>query len=127
MRRSATEGLLHVRRITYARETVRLRPTTNTYPATELSYRGNVANSQAAAFYRAHGVERIAPAFELQPVADAPLMFTKFCLRYELGGCPRCADHSFPYAQPLTLQSPDGRNFALRFDCKACVMEVGGR
>ena len=64
---------------------------------------------------------------------ESPLMTCRFCLRHALGYCTREAKSSpprgeiergFPYREPLSLRLSDGRTFPLRFDCKACEMQV---
>ena len=64
---------------------------------------------------------------------ESILMTCRFCLRYALGYCTREAKSSpprgeiergFPYREPLRLRLSDGRTFPLRFDCKACEMQV---
>ncbi|MDR0972846.1 MAG: U32 family peptidase [Prevotellaceae bacterium] len=124
-RRQMIEGLLRVRRIRFRRECAVIRPTTHPYPAQKLTYLGNVANAEAAAFYRAHRVEQIDAAFEVQPPATAvPLMFTKYCLRYAMGWCPVHQGKRSPYREPFVLQAPNGQRFRLEFDCKKCEMRV---
>lgn len=94
------------------------------YPQTQLSYLGNVANREAAAFYRRHGVSRIEPALEQQMPEQPVLMFCRHCLRYSLGYCPTHHHRRAPWREPLMLQLADGRNFPLEFDCKNCQMKV---
>lgn len=53
----------------------------------------------------------------------APLMTCRFCLRQALGYCTRDGKR-LPYREPLSLRLSDGRTFPLRFDCKACEMQV---
>ena len=100
------------------------------YPEKELSYLGNVFNAQARAFYRKHGVELIADAYEADTTpGDVSLMITKHCLRYSFNLCPREArDWQIKgvNAEPMTLVSGAER-LTLRFDCKACEMHVVGR
>ncbi len=64
---------------------------------------------------------------------ESILMTCRFCLRHALGYCTREAKSSpprgeiergFPYREPLSLRLSDGRTFPLRFDCKACEMQV---
>lgn len=123
-RRQVMEELLVARRMTYRREVAVLKPTTHTYPQTELSYLGNVMNPQAASFYLDHGVQRVAPAFEQEAVPDAVLMFCKHCLRYSMGWCPIHQRERSPYKEPYYLVSTDGKRFRLSFDCKNCQMKV---
>lgn len=123
-RRQAVEKLITARRITYRRELAKVEPTTHNYPQPELTYLGNVANSKAAAFYHKHGVERIAPAYEKEKVADAALMFCKHCLKHSMGWCNVHQKGQSPYREPFYLQTTDGKRFRLAFDCKNCQMKV---
>ncbi|MBR3858814.1 MAG: U32 family peptidase [Bacteroidaceae bacterium] len=89
-----------------------------------LSYLANIANHRAADFYRARGAEKVAPAYELNALRGATLMFCRHCLRYAMGWCPHRGGKPSPYREPYTLVSADGKRFALTFDCKQCVMMV---
>lgn len=93
------------------------------FPERQLTYLGNVSNSQAEAFYKAHGVESLERAFELAPVKDVPLMFTKHCLRYSMGWCPVYQKTQSPYKEPYYLLYKDTR-LKLQFDCKHCQMLI---
>lgn len=124
LRRRGIEALLRVRRIRYRQEIVRMPETSHAYPLRELTYLGNVMNHEAEKFYRAHGVERIAPAFEKKQPEKAVLMFCCHCLRYSMGWCPVYHKTRSPYREPFYLVSGDGRRFRLEFDCKACQMKV---
>lgn len=53
-----------------------------------------------------------------------PLMTCRFCLRYQMGWCPRQHRVNSPYHEPYYLCSKDGRRFRLDFDCKKCEMKV---
>ena len=123
-RRQAIEKLIAARRINYRRELAVLRPTTNAFPQTTLTYLGNVMNARAASFYAGHGVASIAPAFEQTPVEKAVLMFCKHCLRYSMGWCPVHQRERSPYREPYYLVSTDGKRFRLEFDCRNCQMKV---
>lgn len=124
LRRQAVEKLLEARRITYPQERARWMETQHAFPTKELTYLGNVMNQEAEAFYREHGMERIASAFEKQQPDGAVLMFCKHCIRYSMGWCPTHHRVRSPYREPFFLVSGDGRRFRLRFDCKACQMRV---
>ena len=123
MRREGVERLLAVKRMRYPREWRRLRPTSHPFPVRSLSYLGNVANAKAEAFYRAHGVEAIEPAFECKLRQHVPLMFTKHCLRFSLGWCPKRQKGKSPYKEPYFLQYKDTL-LRLKFDCEACQMLI---
>lgn len=125
MRRLGVDKLLTDRRIRYQREiAAKIQALTPaTFPESQLTYLGNVSNKKAATFYRMHGVENVAPAFELLPVKDAPLMFSKHCLRYSMGWCPTYQKNKSPYKEPYYLLYKDTR-LRLQFDCKHCQMLV---
>ncbi len=124
LRRVTVEKLLSLRRINYHRELWRMPETEHPYPQKELTYLGNVMNKEAAAFYQKHGVEKIAPAFEVEHPEGAALMFCKHCLRYSMGWCPVHHKVKSPYREPYYLVSGDGKKFRLQFDCKNCQMKV---
>ena len=124
LRRATVEKLLALRRINYHRELWRMPETEHPYPQKELTYLGNVMNKEAAAFYQKHGVEKIAPAFEVEHPEGAALMFCKHCLRYSMGWCPVHHKVKSPYREPFYLVSGDGKKFRLQFDCKNCQMKV---
>ncbi len=100
------------------------------YPEKALSYLGNVFNAHARAFYKKHGVELIADAYEANSTAgEVSLMITKHCLRYSFNLCPKEAkDWQLKgiKAEPMTLINGNER-LTLRFDCKACEMHVVGK
>ena len=124
LRRATVEKLLALRRINYHRELWRMPETEHPYPQKELTYLGNVMNKEAVAFYQKHGVEKIAPAFEMEHPEGAALMFCKHCLRYSMGWCPVHHKVKSPYREPYYLVSGDGKKFRLQFDCKNCQMKV---
>jgi 23S rRNA 5-hydroxycytidine C2501 synthase len=117
-----------------AREAARPRPrggvlvNSAPFPESELTFRGNVLNRKAAAFYRRHGVASIEPAAESGiDLAGRPLMTLRFCPRFEIGQCPkqeREPGQDRPAAGPWTLRDGQGNALILRFDCAACRVEV---
>ena len=101
-----------------------LRKNAAPYPEQRLSYRGNVLNAYAAAFYRRHGITEIQPAAESGlDLRGQNVMTTKYCLKYQLGFCHK-EDGAKTLREPLALVDEDGRSYPLRFDCAACEMEV---
>ncbi len=125
MRREAAERLQAVRRMNYVRERSkpRLAAADNPYPERHLTYLGNVSNSLARTFYAEHGVTTVDPAFELKPVADVPLLFSKHCLRYSMGWCPIRQQGRSPFREPYYLLYKETR-LRLQFDCRNCRMLV---
>lgn len=123
-RRQLIELLIATRYTDYKQETSVWKPTTHQFPKEHLTYLGNVMNTSAASFYRDHGVSKVEEAFELNPIDDAVLMFTKHCIRYSMGWCPKYHNMKSPYHEPYYLMSSDGKRFKLSFDCKNCQMQV---
>ena len=91
-------------------------------PAPEaLTYQDNIANSVAREIYRERGSATIEEAFELTHREGVEYMRTKYCLRHELGLCPKQRPGTRP--EPLFLLN-NGRRLRLDFDCAACEMTV---
>lgn len=84
----------------------------------------NISNHAASDFYAARGIRNPAPAFELCPDRDTPLMQCRHCLRYSLGYCVKNGGRKPSWREPLYLLLPDGSRFRLRFDCHNCRMSV---
>jgi putative protease len=130
LRRDAVDALVA------AREAARPRPRRAlpveppaVYPERELSYLANVLNSRARDFYKRHGVQLIADAYEADTTpGEVSLMITKHCLRYSHSLCPKEAKGwvTGVNAEPMTLVNGKER-LTLRFDCKACEMHVVGK
>jgi len=126
LRRAALEALTEAREV--ARPRAVRRPATEPpplYPERELGYLGNVLNGKAREFYRRHGVELIADAYECNREAgDVSLMITRHCLRYSFNLCPK----EVRGIRPDPMQLVHGKQkLSLRFDCKRCEMHVIGR
>lgn len=121
-RREVLERLVQVRLAGYRPRQRRHVDNATPYPQATLDYLGNVLNDKAAAFYRRHGVTQIEPAAESGlDLAGRVVMTTKYCLRQELGGCLRQQTES---REDWILVDEKGHRYELRFDCKACQMQV---
>ena len=81
------------------------------------TYKANVSNSLASKRYGGPGE----PAYEQTHRPDAELMRTRYCVRYELGLCPK--HHGSGTNAPLFLTN-QGRRLQLSFDCARCEMTV---
>jgi collagenase-like PrtC family protease len=94
------------------------------YPKTRLSYSGNVSNEKARMFYERHGVTSIDPSLETggQLLPEEPVMTTKYCLKFELGWCPKQKPQTSLH-EPLFLTGAHDR-FQLYFDCAMCEMQL---
>lgn len=123
IRRRACDALIEAHNMQYIREESAILPTNHPYVESKLSYLGNVSNSLARKFYSRHSVEKISPAFEVEPVVGVPIMYCKHCIKYSFGWCSKSGEkHS--YKEPFYLVSGDGRRFRLQFDCAECMMKV---
>ncbi|MFM7022273.1 MAG: peptidase U32 family protein [Flavobacteriales bacterium] len=126
LRRTALEQLTQIRIKNYHREEFAIPKTDHPYPSKELDFMHNVANHMARKFYERHGVEKIEKAFELQwDPGKSRVMTTKYCVKYELGKCPKYHKDTLgtKLKEPLTLKH--GTNeYKLQFKCKPCEMEI---
>lgn len=120
-RRRAVEQLEAQRMLSYEREKPAVRQPAG-FPLKKLTYLGNVTNKLAHRFYTEHGVQEVLPGFEIKGEEEAVLMFTKHCVKYEMGWCPR-EGQTMPVAGPLVLSHGQQR-FRLEFDCRNCEMHV---
>lgn len=87
-----------------------------------IDYKFNVSNHLSRSAYGHAGGKTIEEAYELSHRKDAELMRTKYCIKYELGICPKyCGTKGL--GGPLHLHN-NGRSFSLSFDCSRCEMTV---
>lgn len=120
-RRVSLEQLEEQRNKGYVRELPKARSTAE-YPQKQLTYLGNVTNQLAKQFYLENGVQEVMPGFEVKAEKGVPLMFTKHCIKYEMGWCPR-EGYQSTMKEPLYLEN-NGQKFSLSFDCKKCEMQI---
>lgn len=86
----------------------------------------NISNRLAGQFVLTQGGAERLNALEVTGKLNSgqALMTCRFCLRYQLGWCPRRHGTRSPYKEPYYLCSRDGKRFRLEFDCKNCQMKV---
>lgn len=91
-----------------------------------MTYKANISNPIAESMYMAAGASCTEKAFELTHRSGAELMRTKYCIRHELGMCPRQKKGQEGKAAAATqlFLSNNGRRFPLVFDCARCEMAV---
>jgi len=123
-RRHIVEKLLQVRRINYHRSYRHKSAFSPSFISEELSYLDNIMNNKAKQYYQERGVKKIEWAFEKEGRRDVAVMFCKYCLRYDLNGCPVYQKNHLSGKEPYYLVSKDGKRFRLEFDCKNCQMKV---
>ncbi|MFM2290331.1 MAG: hypothetical protein RIS29_144 [Bacteroidota bacterium] len=120
-RRLAIEELEQVREAAYVRESAAPKQDAH-FPEKKLSYLGNVTNKLSEEFYKEHGVDEVMPGFEIVADKDVALMFTKYCVKFEMGWCPK-QGYKATFKEPLFLKNND-QLYKLTFDCKACEMRI---
>ena len=126
MRRTVYEQLSVERLKNYKREEREIVKTSHPYPVTVLDFTYNVSNKLARKFYERHGVTDIEKAFELQwDPGKSRVMTTKYCIKYELGKCPKYHKESrdSKLQEPLVLKQGE-LEYKLKFNCKPCEMEI---
>lgn len=126
LRRSVLDSLIAVRVSEYKVEKFQITKTDHPYPVKELDFTYNVSNKLARSFYERHGVTEIEKAFELQwEPGKSRVMTTKYCVKYELGKCPRFQKDTMgeKLVEPLTLKNGE-TEYKLKFNCKPCEMEI---
>ena len=91
------------------------------YPSEELTAEENVTNRLAEAFYRDHGVVRIARGLDLAPTtAGHRVMRSAYCIRREIGECLR----ERPQLRGDLYLEHGAHRYRLEFDCAACEMSL---
>ncbi len=130
MRRNVIEQLIKQRAQNRPGKTATIEKNAVAYPEKKLSYRGNVLNRKAAAFYRRHGVEEIEPALEsasnkkdMQDMRGKAVMVSKYCILFQLGYC-RKNQKSRDLPEPLVLVDEKGRRFIVKTNCRGCEMTI---
>lgn len=131
LRREVIEQLTEQRIACYKRNTRKAEVTPKpVYPETQLTFLANVYNHKARQFYQQHGVELIESAYEAHEVKDdAPLMITKHCLRFAFNLCPKQAKGIQGVRTKVTPMKliHNNEELTLKFNCKACEMQVWGK
>jgi len=122
LRRTVLEMLEKERTAKYKREKFEVRSSKFNKVEKKLDYKMNVINKFSEKFYKELGAEEIEEGFELQKdFSGKTLMTCKYCIKDELGYCPRNTDEKLD--EPLYL-SNGGKKYKLVFNCKDCQMEV---
>lgn len=80
----------------------------------------NCANALSKSLYKEIGIDA-ADAYELTPSDETELMRTKYCIRNELGLCPKIKKGE--KALPLILVN-NSKKLKVSFDCALCEMSI---
>lgn len=131
LRRQTIDALTEMRLKRYVRkERKAISEPAPVYPETHLTFLANVYNQKAREFYQRFGVTLIDQAYEAhQEKGDVPLMITKHCLRFAFNLCPKQAKGVQGVKTRVTPMQlvHNNETLTLKFDCKACEMQVWGR
>ena len=92
--------------------------------AAGMEYKANCSNAVAAGIYGKAWGHSPEPAYEITHRDGAELMRTRYCIKRELGICPKYGGKLPPgITGPLFLTN-NGRRLRLSFDCTRCEMIV---
>lgn len=122
-RRQLVDKLISVRKTSHRQDLIPFKQTTHPYPISDISYLGNVMNEKSKLFYEQHGAKVMQYAFEKEKQNNIALMFTRHCIKYSLGWCPKEEKSQHPYREPFYLIY-NNTKLRLSFDCKDCEMKV---
>lgn len=122
-RKKLISKLISARKITYRQELKKLEATQHAFPQKQLTYLHNISNKQSRAFYTQHQAQILQLAFEIKEKQNVPLMFTKYCIKFALGSCPKTGKSLPQLNEPLFLVN-DNVRLQLQFDCAKCQMLV---
>ena len=126
LRRTILQLLLEERLKNYPKQKSERIDNKTNFPTKKLTYKGNVVNEKARAFYKKHGVEVIENGFEkLDDFDDKQIMTTKYCIKGELHLCPFKDENLQTLAMKEPLFLNDGKHkYRLHFNCQKCEMEI---
>ncbi|MFH0783103.1 MAG: U32 family peptidase [Pseudomonadota bacterium] len=124
LRRRGLEEHMAKRLQEYVVENAEHRVNDYPWPAEEVSYLDNIGNRKALDFYRRHGVKRVSESgLRAKDVADCVLMTSKYCIRAQLGMCPKMVGKVSGSVETLVLADNTGE-YQLGFNCDSCEMTV---
>ncbi|WP_136808736.1 peptidase U32 family protein [Desulfosediminicola flagellatus] len=122
LRRLAFDNHLVARQESYSRPESQLQKNEILWLSNKATYLDNITNRYARDFYQRHGVTE----FDIAPQGvkgeqDVALMTTKYCIKAQLGICPKISPKVKKLAEPLTLTDKTGV-YELEFNCAQCEM-----
>jgi len=121
-RRQLIRELLHCRISLHIIPREEHAKTDHSFPEKNITYLGNVMNKKSKLFYEQHQSTVLEPAFEIK-ARQAALMFTRHCIKYTMGLCPKETGEKHPYKEPFYL-THKGLKLRMEFDCAKCEMRL---
>lgn len=122
LRRLAFDNHRVARHEAYIRQEFHLHKNETPWLSNTATYLDNITNRYSRDFYQRHGVT----TFHLAPQVvkgekDVALMTTKYCIKAQLGICPKISPKVKKLSEPLTLTDKTGV-YELEFNCAQCEM-----
>ena len=100
-------------------------PNNYSYPESVLDYKANVVNVFAEKFYKRHNANVVEKGLELTGSRESEvLMTTRYCLKFEMGQCPKKNKVASGSIKQKMLLENDKVKLEIEFDCKNCVMNI---
>ncbi|KJS00393.1 MAG: hypothetical protein VR65_12890 [Desulfobulbaceae bacterium BRH_c16a] len=125
LRRRALTRHQEVRQATCPRQRVDRKVNAFPWSAGEVSYLDNIANRKAEEFYLRHGVREIdSSVLQAGKVEGCVLMITKYCIKAQLGICPKAGRQAGEDPVLPFILSDNTGEYDLEFDCSRCEMTV---
>lgn len=122
LRRLAFAHHLDVRREGYIRHESQLHKNEIPWLSKKVTYLDNITNRYAENFYRRHGVTEFSLAQHgVKAEKNVALMTTKYCIKAQLGICPKTSPRAPKPVEPFTLTDKTGV-YELEFNCAQCEM-----
>lgn len=107
----------------YKRTPSQIKKIEENYPTKELDYTENISNSLAEKFYLTYGANIRQKAFEiLDDKRNQIVMITKYCLKKEIGECPKDGFNS--KSDKKYILKNQYSSYELEFDCVKCFMKL---
>ena len=125
LRRDALANHQGVRQAGYPLPRIERQVNDFSWPGQEVSYLDNIANQKAKDFYRRHGVQGIDNSLlQAIKVDDCALLTTRYCIKAQLGICPKSGQKTGNEPVPPLILSDNTGEYELGFDCRHCEMTV---
>lgn len=125
MRRQCLELLEKERIKNFKKLEYQIIPNNTPFPLTENSYKLNITNKLSKTFYIRHGVFSPASGAEISDKsAPIDLMTNRYCIKYELGACPKINPNSLLAKEKTLILESHKNRLEVFFDCKKCQMII---
>ncbi len=123
LRRTALENHQQQRLAAYTRQHIPFSPSSIPWIRKTISTLDNIGNTRTIQFFQRHGVSCKEKVQDFQPAKTSflPLMQTRYCIKFQLGICPKVHGQKGIADSSLILSDRQGR-YKLTFHCQRCEM-----